>query len=108
MGYKLIYISANISEEKDTKKKNHYKPYMTKKAIDSGTRGRKNKVLKRPIDLTGINKVPNLDKCPLGKCPPTKVCLLPSLADHYLVPFTDILATFLDILQLNSFSGRAL
>ena len=32
--------------------------YMAKKTIYPGTRGRNNKVLKRPIDLTGINKVP--------------------------------------------------
>ena len=45
--------------KKDTvKKKKHYKPYMAKKVIYPGTQGRKNKVLKRPIDLTGINKVP--------------------------------------------------
>ena len=31
---------------------------MAKKTIYPGTRGRKNKVLKRPIDFTGINKVP--------------------------------------------------
>ena len=42
---------------------------MAKRAIDSGTQGRKNQVLKRPIDLTGINKVPILGKCPVGKCP---------------------------------------
>ena len=37
---------------------------MAQKAIDSGTQGKKNKVFKRPIDLTGINKVPKLDKSP--------------------------------------------
>ena len=31
---------------------------MAKKTIYPGTQGRKNEVLKRPIDLTGINKVP--------------------------------------------------
>ena len=31
---------------------------MAKKTIYPGTQGRKNKVLKRPIDLTGINTVP--------------------------------------------------
>ena len=31
---------------------------MTKKTIYPGTRGRKKKVLKRPIDFKGINKVP--------------------------------------------------
>ena len=31
---------------------------MAKKAIYSGTQGRKNKVLKKPIDLAGNNKVP--------------------------------------------------
>ena len=31
---------------------------MVKKAIYPGTQGRNDKVLKRPIDLTGINKVP--------------------------------------------------
>ena len=33
-------------------------PYMAKKTIYPGTQDRKNKVLKRPIDLAGINKVP--------------------------------------------------
>ena len=28
---------------------------MAEKAMDSGTQGKKNKVLKRPIDLIGIN-----------------------------------------------------
>ena len=43
-------------------KKKHYKPYIAKQAIDCGTQGRKNKGLKRPVSLTGINKVPILDK----------------------------------------------
>ena len=43
---------------------------MAKMAIDSGTQGRKNKVLKWPIDLTG-NKVTIVDKCPVKKSPPT-------------------------------------
>ena len=38
---------------------------MTKKAINSGKQGMKNKVFKRPIELAGINKVPILDKCPV-------------------------------------------
>ena len=42
---------------------------MVKKAIYPGTRGRKNKVLKRPIYLTGINKVPIVGWCPVGKSP---------------------------------------
>ena len=40
------------------KKKKYYKLYMAKKSIYPGTRGKKNKVLKRPIDLTGSNEVP--------------------------------------------------
>ena len=40
--------------------KKPYKPYMAKKTIYPGTRGRKNKVLQRPIDFTGTNKVPIL------------------------------------------------
>ena len=44
---------------------------MAKRANVSGTQGRKNKVLKRPIALTGINKVPILGKYPMGKCPPS-------------------------------------
>ena len=40
--------------------------YMAKKTIYPGIRSRKNKVLKRPIDLTGINKV---GYCPVGKSP---------------------------------------
>ena len=45
-------------EKKISYKKKYYKPYMAKKTIDPGSQGRKYKVLKRPIDLTGINKVP--------------------------------------------------
>ena len=37
---------------------------MPKKAIKSRTQGRKNKVLKRHIDLTSSNKMPPLDKSP--------------------------------------------
>ena len=43
-------------------------PIMAKKAIDSGTKGKKNKV-----NLTGTNKVPILDKCPVDKSPPAPV-----------------------------------
>ena len=32
--------------------------------------GRKNKALKRHIDLTGSNIAPTLDKCPVDKSPP--------------------------------------
>ena len=42
---------------------------MAKKAIESGTRGSKNNVLKRPIDLTVSNEVPTIDKCPMDKSP---------------------------------------
>ena len=45
---------------------------MAKKAIDSVTQGRKIKVLKRPINSTGIDKVPFLEKCPVEKSPPLK------------------------------------
>ena len=45
---------------------------MAKMAIDPGTMVRQNKVLKRPIDLTGINKVSILEKCPVGKSPSTE------------------------------------
>ena len=45
--------------------KNHDKPYMAKKANKSVTQGRKNKVLKRHIDLAGSNKMPILDKSPM-------------------------------------------
>ena len=55
--------------KKNTIKKKHYKPFMVKKTINPGTRGRKNKVLKGPIDLTGINKVLTVGECPLGKSP---------------------------------------
>ena len=40
---------------------------MAVKTIYPVTRDRKNKVLKRPIDLTGINKVPTVGSCPVGK-----------------------------------------
>ena len=42
---------------------------MSKKTINPGTQGRKNRVLKRPFDLTGINKIPIVGLCPVGKCP---------------------------------------
>ena len=43
---------------------------MAKKAIDSGTQGRK-KVIRRPVDLTGTNKVSIVDKCPVEKSAPS-------------------------------------
>ena len=42
---------------------------MVKKTIYPGTQGRKNKVLKGHIDLTGINKVPIVGLWPVGKSP---------------------------------------
>ena len=57
-----LQVNIQLSKLKRPRKrdtiKKHYKSYMTKTTICPGTRGRKNKVLKRPIDLTGINKVP--------------------------------------------------
>ena len=47
--------------------KKHYKPYMAEKAIDFGKTGSKDKVLKRPIDLTGINKGQIVEKLPGGQ-----------------------------------------
>ena len=44
---------------------------MAKKVTDSVAQGRKNKVSKWHIDLTGNNKVPILEKSPLDKVPPT-------------------------------------
>ena len=44
---------------------------MVIKNIDPGTRERKNKVFKRPIGLTGMNKVPIVGKCPVSKGPPS-------------------------------------
>ena len=52
-----------MAEEKETIEK-HYKLYMAEKAIDSGTKERKNKVLKSHIDLTVIKNVPIVDKSP--------------------------------------------
>ena len=40
---------------------------MAKKTVYPGTQGRKNKVLKGPIDLTGTNKVPMVGKSPTSK-----------------------------------------
>ena len=60
---------------------------MAKKAVESGTQGRKNKDLKMHIDLTGSNKVSILDKSPLDKSPPNTyvpLCLLP--VDNVLIP----------------------
>ena len=48
----------------------YYKPYMAKKSIASGTQASKNKVFKRPIDLTDIKKLKIVSKCPLDKRPP--------------------------------------
>ena len=44
---------------------------MAKKTIDTETQGRKNKVLKMPIDLKGITQVQILEKCPMDKGPPS-------------------------------------
>ena len=65
---KKIY---NHKKLKQPRKKILYKPYMAKKTIGPGTQGRKNKVLKSSIDLKGINKVPIVGKCPVGKSPAT-------------------------------------
>ena len=55
-----------MAEEKE----NIYKTvYGQKKAIESGTHGRKNKVLNRHIGLTGTKKVPSFVKYPLEKSP---------------------------------------
>ena len=52
------WVASKFRKKKRDTIKRHYKPYMVKKTIYPGTRGRKSKVLKKPIDLTGINKVP--------------------------------------------------
>ena len=54
---------------------------MAKKTIESGTQIRKNKVLKRYIDLAGSNKVPTLDKSPSDKSPSDKSLSDKSLSD---------------------------
>ena len=52
--------------------KKHDKPYMPKKAIKSGTQGRKFKVLKRHIDLTARQQQSaNLAQKPVDKSLPT-------------------------------------
>ena len=60
---------------------------MPKKAVKSGTQGRKNKDLKMHIKLTGSNKVSILDKSPLDKSPPTlyilQVCTRVKDGDTY-------------------------
>ena len=71
----IIYNSANLSDRERRYYKKSYKPYMTKETTNPGTQERKNKVLKR-IDLTGINKVPIVEKCPMGKSPATLLTLL--------------------------------
>ena len=50
--------------------------------MDSGTMKRKNKVLKGPIDLTGIYKVEILDECLVDKRPLSKI-ILPLLFAKY-------------------------
>ena len=52
---------------------------MAEKTTESGTQGKKNKVFKRPIDLTVINKVPTLDKYPVDKSPPSSVSCFTAL-----------------------------
>ena len=72
----IIYNSANLSDqERRYYTKKSYKPYTTKKTTNPGTQERKNKVFKK-IDLTGINKVPIVGKCPMGKSPATLLFLL--------------------------------
>ena len=46
---------------------------MPKKAVKSGTQGRKNKDLKMHIVLTGSKKVSILNISPLDKSPPTVI-----------------------------------
>ena len=43
-----------------------HEPYLGEQAIKSGRKK------KRQIDLTGINKIPTLDKCPVDKSPPSQ------------------------------------
>ena len=60
------YTNLNGREERYYKKSttNLIRP---KKTMDPGTQRRKNKVSKRPFDLTGSNKVTIVGKCPFGK-----------------------------------------
>ena len=54
--------------------------------LTHGTQGRKNKVLKRPLNLTGMTKVPILGKCPgqrADRCPPTHDTMLISFSSFY-------------------------
>ena len=54
-GYKLIHNSAKLRGRGESyDKKERKTEYDQKDHITSGTQGRKNKVLKRHIDLTGI------------------------------------------------------
>ena len=52
---------------------------------ESGTQVRKNEVLTRHIDMTGINKVPTLDKCPLDKSPPGSFAVLEDDISNFLI-----------------------
>ena len=61
---------------------------MPKKAVKSGTQGRKYTDLKMHIDLTGSNKVSILDKSPLDKSPPTSVQDDASAAHNCTVAYT--------------------
>ena len=54
--------------KKDAMKKAQQTLYDQKDHLPWNT-GQENKVLKRPIDLTGINKVPIVGLCPVGKSP---------------------------------------
>ena len=61
---------------------------MARKAIDSVAQERKNKVSKWHIDLTGNNKVPILEKKPLGQKSAHRPCYSwgtgsPSTAPRY-------------------------
>ena len=68
---KLTTQQTKAAEEKDTIIQSTTNLMWPKKAIDSGIQGRKKKVSKRPLDFTGINKVPIVDKCPVDKNPPS-------------------------------------
>ena len=62
----MILNSAKLSGRGERfNKQKQDKPYMPKKAVKFGTRGRKNKYFKMHIDLTGSNK------SPLDRSPPT-------------------------------------
>ena len=72
--FKRYHIRDYLIESCKTIKK-HYKPNLAKKTIDPMKHGEEN--------LTGNNKEPIVDKCPVSKCPTTRSII--SFLENYFM-----------------------